>query len=66
MNFDLSNSMHLDELYARLRLAHVLLFTSQGIPFIQAGQENARTKPKDSIRGILISPIYMAILLKFI
>ena len=58
MNFDLSNSMHLDELYARLRLAHVLLFTSQGIPFMQAGQENARTKPKASVRDFDSSDIH--------
>ena len=50
MQYDLSNELHLSELYARLRLAHTLLLTSQGIAFMQAGQENARTKPIDSLR----------------
>ena len=58
LNLDFSNTNHVDELYARLRLSHVLLFTSQGIPFIQAGQENARTKPKELVQNIESSDIH--------
>ena len=34
-----------DELYKRIKLGNFLVLTSQGIPFIHAGQEFARTKP---------------------
>lgn len=34
-----------DELFKRIKLGNFILLTSQGIPFMHAGQECARTKP---------------------
>ncbi len=50
LQLDETNALHKKELLSRIRLAHALLFTSQGILFLHAGQETGRTKPLKNIQ----------------
>lgn len=44
-NLDESEAAQKEELFKRIKLGNFILFTSQGIPFLHAGQECARSKP---------------------
>ena len=44
-NLDPKDKIQTEELFKRIKLGNFILLTSQGIPFMHAGQECARTKP---------------------